>query len=56
VLWPRAFFAKIMTLDGDKGARQLLDAQAGRLIEIEAGDDAPLTDIDTQEALAAYRG
>ena len=56
VLWPRAFFAEIMTLDGDKGARRLLDAQAGRLIEIEAGDDTPLTDIDTQEALAAYRG
>jgi len=23
--------------------------------QIETGDDAPLTDIDTQEALAAYQ-
>jgi molybdenum cofactor cytidylyltransferase len=56
VLWSRKFFASIATLSGDRGARELLDAHAGQAIEIEAGDDAPLTDIDTQEALASYRG
>ena len=56
VVWPRAYFAKIAALAGDKGARELLEAHRGPLIEIEAGDDAPLTDIDTQDALAAYRG
>ena len=56
VLWSRAFFDSIAALGGDKGARELLEAHAGQIIEIEASDDAPLTDIDTQEALAAYRG
>jgi len=56
VLWSRAFFASIAALSGDKGARELLDAHAGQTTEIEAGDDTPLTDIDTQEALARYRG
>lgn len=56
VLWPRVFFGKIAALAGDKGARDLLEAHAGQSLEIEAGDDAPLTDIDTQEALASYRG
>jgi xanthine dehydrogenase accessory factor len=54
VLWPRAFFGEIAALAGDKGARALLDSR--QAIEVEAGDDAPLTDIDTQEALALYRG
>ena len=56
VLWSRAFFGEIAALTGDKGARELLDAYAGQSIGIEAGDDTPLTDIDTQEALANYRG
>jgi CTP:molybdopterin cytidylyltransferase MocA/xanthine/CO dehydrogenase XdhC/CoxF family maturation factor len=56
VLWSRAFFKEIAALSGDKGARELLEAHAGQSTEIEAGDDAPLTDIDTQEALANYRG
>ena len=55
VLWSRRFFDDITALSGDKGARALLDANAGQSILIEAGDDAPLADIDTQEALAAYR-
>ena len=54
VLWSRAFFDHIGALSGDKGARELLDAHAGQSTEIEAGDDAPLTDIDTQEALVNY--
>jgi CTP:molybdopterin cytidylyltransferase MocA/xanthine/CO dehydrogenase XdhC/CoxF family maturation factor len=56
VLWARAFFSSIATLSGDRGARELLDSHAAQSTEIEAGDDAPLTDIDTQEALASYRG
>ncbi len=56
VLWSRTFFPHIAALSGDRGARELLDSQASRSIEIESGDDAPLTDIDTQEALANYRG
>jgi len=55
VLWSRSFFEDLAALSGDKGARALLDANVGQSVSIEAGDDAPLTDIDTQEALAAYQ-
>lgn len=52
VLWGRQFFAEIMALSGDRGARGLMAAHASQVCEVEAGDDAPLTDIDTPEALA----
>jgi molybdenum cofactor cytidylyltransferase len=55
VLWARSFFREIAGLTGDKGARELLDAHAAMVTQVETGDDAPLTDIDTQEALAAFR-
>ena len=56
VLWPRRFFGELMSLTGDKGAREVMQAHTDQVVEIEAGDDAPLADIDTVEALAAYRG
>ena len=56
VLWPRRFFGELMRLTGDKGARAVMQTHADKVLEIEAGDDAPLADIDTVEALAAYRG
>jgi CTP:molybdopterin cytidylyltransferase MocA/xanthine/CO dehydrogenase XdhC/CoxF family maturation factor len=56
VLWGRQFFAEILELNGDAGARSLMAAHEDQLCEVEAGDDAPLADIDTPEALAAYRG
>jgi xanthine dehydrogenase accessory factor len=56
VLWSRAFFGTITALAGDKGARELLEKHAAQVTEIQADDDSPLTDIDTQEALVAYRG
>lgn len=55
VLWGRQFFAQMLELNGDAGARSLMAAHADQLCEIEAGDDTPLADIDTPEALAAYR-
>jgi molybdenum cofactor cytidylyltransferase len=55
VLWGRQFFAEMLELDGDAGARSLMASHADQLCEVEAGDDAPLADIDTSEALAAYR-
>lgn len=55
VLWARRFFPEMRELSGDAGARSLLGPYAGLICEVEAGSDAPLTDIDTQEALAAYR-
>jgi CTP:molybdopterin cytidylyltransferase MocA/xanthine/CO dehydrogenase XdhC/CoxF family maturation factor len=55
VLWARPFFPEIMALKGDKGARELLEAHVHQVIEIDSGDDAPLADIDTPEALAVFR-
>jgi molybdenum cofactor cytidylyltransferase len=55
VLWARRFFADIEALSGDIGARHLIAANEELVCEVEAGDDAPLTDIDTPDALQAYR-
>ncbi len=55
VLWARHFFDEMRTLTGDAGARALLAPYAGLVCEVEAGSDAPLTDIDTGEALSAFR-
>jgi molybdenum cofactor cytidylyltransferase len=55
VLWARRFFPEMQALEGDVGARHLIGQYAELVCEVEAGDDAPLTDIDTPEALAAYR-
>jgi molybdenum cofactor cytidylyltransferase len=55
VLWAKRFFAEMRELSGDAGARALFAPYAGLVCEIEAGSDAPLTDIDTEEALSAYR-
>jgi len=55
VLWARRFFAEMRELSGDAGARALFAPYAGLICEVEAGSDAPLTDIDTEEALSAYR-
>ena len=55
VLWAKRFFPEMRELSGDAGARALFAPYASMICEIEAGSDAPLTDIDTQEALSAYR-
>ena len=56
VLWGRQFFAEIENLSGDTGAQALMTRHAAQIGEIETLDDAPFTDIDTPEALAAYAG
>lgn len=48
----RALFAQVAALEGDQGARSILDAEAARLALVEAPDDASLIDVDTQEELA----
>jgi molybdenum cofactor cytidylyltransferase len=52
VLWGRAFFAEILDLDGDTGARALLRRHEELVTEIEIGDDAVLRDFDTVDSLA----
>ena len=55
VLWARRFFPEILAIEGDVGARNLIGAYAELVCEIEAANDAPLIDLDTPEALAAFR-
>jgi molybdenum cofactor cytidylyltransferase len=50
VLWPRGYFAQIMDLHGDQGARSLLERSAADAVLVEVEDDAFFTDFDTPEA------
>jgi len=54
VLWARRFFPDMLAIEGDVGARHLMGQYGEMVCEVEASDDAPLTDIDTPEALEAY--
>jgi molybdenum cofactor cytidylyltransferase len=51
VLLGRAIFAQAMALEGDRGARALLDAPGTDVVECPIDDEAVAIDIDTQEAL-----
>jgi molybdenum cofactor cytidylyltransferase len=55
VVWPRAYFAEMLELEGDTGAGRLLAAHADRVRGIDLGTDAILADVDTPEALAELR-
>jgi CTP:molybdopterin cytidylyltransferase MocA/xanthine/CO dehydrogenase XdhC/CoxF family maturation factor len=54
VLWGRQFFTEIEDLRGDVGARSLMEKYVELVCAVEAGNAAPLTDIDTPEALSSY--
>ncbi|HEY8698695.1 MAG TPA: molybdopterin-binding/glycosyltransferase family 2 protein [Rhizomicrobium sp.] len=56
VLWARRFFPEMMALEGDVGARGLIGSNGELVCEVDVGGDDPLTDIDTPDDLAAYRG
>ncbi len=53
MLWARAFFAEMMALSGDTGAKPLLARHADALHLVEAGGDGVLRDFDTPESLEA---
>ncbi|WP_336800413.1 nucleotidyltransferase family protein [Kaistia sp. MMO-174] len=55
VLWSRGFFPALQAIEGDMGARQLIGAHAGAVVEVEIGPEVAL-DIDTPEALDAAGG
>ena len=52
ILWDRAYFADILALSGDAGARLLLKRHMEQVAEIDMADDAVLRDFDTVESLA----
>ncbi|HYC65710.1 MAG TPA: molybdopterin-binding/glycosyltransferase family 2 protein [Reyranellaceae bacterium] len=55
VLWARRFFPEIAKLEGDSGAKHLIGEHGDLVCEVEMAGDAAVTDIDTPEALAAWR-
>jgi molybdenum cofactor cytidylyltransferase len=57
VLWSRRFFAELMTLDGDIGARHLIARHAEAVAEVVVEGAGAFLDIDTPQALEdAQRG
>ena len=52
MLWDRRFFAEILQITGDSGARFLLAKHMEAVVEVEMADDAVLRDFDTTESLA----
>ncbi len=55
VLWARRFFPEIAQVAGDTGAKHLIGEHADLVCEVEMSGEAAITDIDTPEALAAWR-
>lgn len=55
VLWARRFFPEMTKLAGDTGAKHLIGEHADLVCEVEMTGEAAITDIDTPEALAAWR-
>jgi molybdenum cofactor cytidylyltransferase len=55
VLLPRAIFPAVAALEGDTGARHLVEAQQSPVIDVEIGDAAAV-DVDTRDALEGAGG
>jgi len=55
VLWAKQFFPEMRQVAGDTGAKFLIGAHADLVCEVPIDDDGVLLDIDTPDALAAYR-
>jgi molybdenum cofactor cytidylyltransferase len=55
-LLARELFAAVETLEGDEGARGLINAaRLGAVVEAPAGDAAAILDVDTPQAMDAAR-
>ena len=55
VLWSRRFFNELMTLDGDIGARHLIEKHGEAVAEVAVEGHGAFLDIDTPQALEAAR-
>ena len=51
VLWSRRFFAELLTLDGDVGARHLIGKHSEAVAEVAVEGEGAFLDIDTPQAL-----
>ena len=55
VVWARRFFAELMAVTGDIGARHLIGQYAEAVVEVPLKGEAALTDVDTPESLSAVK-
>jgi molybdenum cofactor cytidylyltransferase len=55
VVWSRRFFPDLMAVEGDVGARHLIDRYPEAVAEVPLSDKAALVDVDTPEALASLK-
>jgi len=55
VLWGQEHYSALMALEGDRGARSLLEAQRDAIIEVDVGHEGIMLDADTPEALSLIR-
>lgn len=55
VLLPHALFAAVAKLEGDTGARHLIEAESVPVVDLEIGQGAAI-DVDTPDALAGAGG
>jgi molybdenum cofactor cytidylyltransferase len=51
VVWARRFFAELMAIEGDVGARNLIGRYPEAVAEVTLTDTAALVDVDTPDAL-----
>lgn len=55
VLLPRSLFDSVTKLEGDTGARHLIESEGASVIDVELGEGASI-DVDTPEAMAKAGG
>ena len=55
LLFARRYFAEIQAISGDVGARHLIGEYPEAVAEVPMADDAVLQDIDTPDALSAFK-
>ncbi len=56
VVWHRALFDPMIELEGDQGARSLLERYSAFVAEVPVDDPGVCLDVDTEEALKALQG
>jgi molybdenum cofactor cytidylyltransferase len=55
VILPRSLFAAVARLEGDTGARHLVEAEGQVVVDVEIGEGA-FVDVDTPDALRQAGG
>ncbi len=55
VLWPRPWFARLMTLRGDRGAKALIPTDRDQRCDVVFPDDLEFFDVDTPADLTRLR-